>query len=93
MKRFKQPKTAITVPRKELERIKRDIAKETTEKACLLVLLAAIDEVGLNENQFCNIAMRSSRYANYIDGHIVELEDLRKSIEKNTGVKLKGRAT
>lgn len=50
MKRFKQPKTAITVPRKELERIKRDIAKETMEKACLLVLLAAIDEVGSTED-------------------------------------------
>lgn len=90
MKRFKQPKTAITVPRKELERIKRDIAKETTEKACLLVLLAAIDEVGLTEDQFCDIVVRTSRYATYIDDHIVDLEDLRKSIEKNTGVKLKG---
>ena len=93
MKRFKQPKTAVTIPRKELVEIKWQIAKETTEKASLLVLLAAIDELGLTEDQFCNIAERVSRYATYIDDHIVELEDLRKSSEKNTGVKLKGWAT
>ena len=90
MKRFKQPKTAVTISRKELTEIKRRIAKETTEKAMLLVLVAAIDELGLTENQLCEIATRASRYAGYIDDHLVQMEDVRKSIEKNTGVKLKG---
>ena len=76
MKRFKQPKTAVTISRKE--------------KAMLLVLVAAVDELGLTENQLCEIATRASRYAGYIDDHLVQMEDVRKSIEKNTGVKLKG---
>lgn len=90
MKRFKQPKTAITVPRKELERIKQDIARETTEKAMLLILAAAVDTVGMTAEQAINTYTTADRYAGYIDDHLARLLDLQKTIEKGTGIKMKG---
>lgn len=90
MKRFKQPKTAITVPRKELEQIKRDIARETTEKAMLLILAAAVDVIGMTDEQAIKTYKTADRYAGYIDDHLARLLDLQKTIEKGTGMKMRG---
>lgn len=90
MKRYKKPKTAVSISRKELTQIKRDIAAETTEKAMLLVLAAAVDTVGMSEQQVIDTFTTADRYARYIDEHLARLLDLQKAIEKGTGIKLRG---
>lgn len=90
MKRVKKPKTAITISKKELSRIKKEIADETTEKAMLLILAASVDTVGMNEKQVIDTFMTAERYAGYIDDHLARLLDLQKTIEKGTGIKMKG---
>lgn len=89
-RRKENPQKTIQIKPKQLEQIKKQIAKEATERAALLVLTAAVDELGLNEDQFCKIMVRTDRYASYIEQHLAKIEDLRKSIEKNTGIKLTG---
>lgn len=64
----KDPK--VTLSAKDLTKIKRDVTKEATDKACLME--------------------RTDRYAAYIDKHLVQMEDIRKTIEKQTGIKIMG---
>lgn len=86
----KPKKKQVTITATELNKIKRDITKTATDKACLILLAAATDELQLTEEQFCNIMERTDRYANYVDDHIAKMEDIRKSIEKATGISLRG---
>ena len=90
MKRFKTPKTAITLSQKQLRQMKKDLADEITEKAMLLVLAAAVDTVGMTEEQVIKTFTTADRYAGYIDQHLVRLLDLQKAIEKGTGIKMRG---
>lgn len=90
MKRFKSPKTAVTISRKELNKTKRQVAADVTEKAMLAVLAAAVDTVGMTDEQACKTYVMANRYARYIDEHIARLLDLQKTIEKGTGIKMKG---
>ena len=90
MKRFKKPKTAVTISKKDIRRLKKDIADETTEKAMLLILAAAVDTVGMTEKQVIDTFMTADRYAGYIDDHIARMLDLQKTIEKGTGIKMRG---
>lgn len=90
MKRFKQPKTAVTMSKKDIRRLKKDIADETTEKAMLLILAAAVDTVGMTERQVIDTFVTADRYAGYIDDHLARLLDLQKTIEKGTGIKMRG---
>lgn len=93
MKRAK-PKNAASkkyyVSEKQLNRIKEKVTKDVTDKVCLLFLVAAVDEVNLDEEGVCKLMERISRYAKHLDNHLVKMEDVRKSIEKSTGIKLKG---
>lgn len=93
MKRAK-PKNAASkkyyVSEKQLNRIKEKVTKDVTDKVCLLFLVAAVDEVNLDEEGVCKLMERISRYAKHLDDHLVKMEDMRKSIEKSTGIKLKG---
>lgn len=93
MKRVKtKPKKQkrITITPMQLNKIKRDITKVATDKACLILLAAATDELNLTEEQFCDVMVRTDRYAEYVDSHIAKMEDIRKTIEKSTGITLKG---
>lgn len=93
MKRAK-PKNAASkkyyVSEKQLNRIKEKVTKDVTDKVCLLFLVAAVDEVNLDEEGVCKLMERISRYAKHLDNHLVKMEDVRKCIEKSTGIKLKG---
>lgn len=86
----KKSNPSVTVTAKQLERIKRETAKAVTDKACLVVLAATVDELGLDEDQLCRIMERTDRYARYIDDHIAKMEDIKKTIEKSTGIILHG---
>ena len=93
MKRAKAKNSASKkyyLSEKQLEREKRKVTKDVTDKVCLLFLVAAVDELNLDEDGVCKLMERISRYAKHIDEHLVKMEDLRKSIEKSTGIQLKG---
>lgn len=93
MKRVKtKPKSQkrITITPTELNRIKRDIARSTTQKAMLLILLATADEKGLTDEEMVAVWNRADRYGGYIDKHIVKLRQLQAFLEKVTGAKLEG---
>lgn len=88
--KIKKQKKQIVITETELNKIKRDITKTATDKACLILLAAATDELGLTEEQFCKVMERTDRYAGYISNHIGKMEDIRKTIQKNTGIELRG---
>lgn len=93
MKRVKtKPKTQkrITLTVTELNRIKRDVTRTTTQKAMLLILLATADEVGLTDDDMVAVWTRADRYGGYIDNHIVKLRELQKALEKATGTTMEG---
>lgn len=84
----KNPK--VTLTESKLESIKRDATKDATDRACLVLIAAAADELGLNEDQIIDIMIRTDRYANHVDDHVIRMEDIRMSLEKSTGITLKG---
>ena len=92
MKRVKtkKKKPHITITQAKLERIKYEVTKDATDRACLILLCAAADEVGLDEDQIIKVMIRTDRYARSVDDHLVRMEDIRKSLEKNQGISLKG---
>ena len=93
MKRAKAKNAASKkyyISEKQLARIKDKVSKEITDKVCLLFLVAVIDEVHLDEDGVCKLMERISQYSNYLEDHLIKMEDVRKSIEKNTGIKLTG---
>ena len=90
MKRFKPPKTAVSLSRKELNRIKAEIASDTTEKAMLLILAATADTIDMTDDQVCEVYETAKQYGEYIDTHLVRIIDVQNTIEKRTGIKLKG---
>lgn len=93
MKRAKAKNTASKkyyISEKQLERIKQKVSKEITDKVCLLFLVAVIDEFDVDEDDVCKLMQRISRYTNNFEQHLFKMEDVRKSIEKSTGIVLKG---
>lgn len=84
MKRVKKPKqNKVTLSREEL----RQMCNEQVEKAFLLMATAAADELGLTDDQLTDIAERSARYAEYIDDHVLRLNEVSEILEKNTGIR------
>ena len=93
MKKAKAKNTASKkyyISEKQLERVKQKVSKDVTDKVCLLFMVAVVDELKLDEDGVCRLMERISRYTKHIDEHLVKMEDLRKSIEKSTGIQLKG---
>ena len=91
MQRVKKPKKKqITMTQAEIDRLKNKVSYEVTNRVTLLILAAVVDELGTDDEQICNIVKRTNRYADYIKEHYVHMEDIRKTIEKGTGVKMKG---
>lgn len=78
------------ISEKQLARIKDKVSKEITDKVCLLFLVAAVDEMQIDEEDVYKLMQRISRYAKHLDEHLIKMEDMRKSIENNTGIKLTG---
>lgn len=87
MKRAK-PKKQKSVTLKESD--VRKIRVEAVDKACLIFLAAMCDELKCDDEQMCNTMERVQRYAHYIDSHLAQLADIQKTIEKNTGIMMKG---
>ena len=84
MKRVKRPKqNLVSLTRDEL----RSMCNEQVEKAFLLMATAAADELGLTDEQLTAIAQRSARYAEYIDDHVIRLNQVSEILEQNTGIR------
>ena len=93
MKRAKAKNTASKkyyISEKQLERVKQKVSKDVTDKVCLLFMVAVIDEFKIDEDGVCKLMQRISRYTKNFDEHLFKMEDVRKSIEKSTGIQLKG---
>ena len=93
MKKAKAKNTASKkywVSEKQLERVKQKVTKDVTDKVCLLFMVAVIDELKIDEDGVCKLMQRISRYTKNFDEHLFKMEDVRKSIEKSTGIQLKG---
>lgn len=93
MKRANKPKQRgqkYLVSEKQLERIKSKVTNDATNKALLLFLAAAADEIGLTDEQVCNVFETANRYGRYIDEHLVKIRQLQETIEKGTGIKIAG---
>ena len=89
MKRVKRQKQAVVhLKAGELARIKQECTEDAVEKACLLILTAAADELGLTDEQACNVMVRCERYANYIEQHQARMDDLSEALLKQ-GITLK----
>ena len=84
MKRAKKPKQErVTLKRSEL----MEMCNEQVRKAFLLMATAAADELDLDEDQLVSIAERSARYAEYIDDHVIRLQEVADILEKNAGIR------
>ena len=92
MKRVKiKPKNPrVTLTKSEIKKMKWDATKEATDKACLIILCAMADELDLDDEQICKVMKRTDRYTRSVKDHLVHMEDIRKSLEKNQGITLKG---
>ena len=89
MKRVKKPKQkTITLKAGELAKIKQQCTEDAVEKACLLILTAAADELKLTDDQACKVMVRCERYANYIEDHKARMDDLSEALLK-AGITLK----
>lgn len=83
MKRAKKPKQKrVTVNREEL----KAICNEQVRKAFLIMMTAAADELDLDSDQLVAVAKRAERYAEYIDQHVMRLDEVGRILEKNAGI-------
>lgn len=87
MSKGKQP---IKLTLAQVNRIKEQAVKEAVDKAFILLLLAAHDAHGLDDDQLCEIAKTADRYAGYVDDKLVRLREVQEILEKNTGIKYIG---
>lgn len=90
MQRAKIKKKKVQLTASELNKLRREITKNATDKACLILLAAVADELSIDDDQLCNIMSRTNRYASYVSNHIAKMEDIRKTIQNKTGITLKG---
>lgn len=65
----------------------KELCSEQVEKAFLLMATAAADELDLNDEALIQIAQRAARYAEYIDDHVIRMNQVSEMLEKSTGLK------
>lgn len=90
MAKAKKPKTRrprYEVSEKQLRKIKQEVSREAVEKTCLLSIAVMADRLNLSEDEICTIAEDISRWAQYLDDHVLKLEEVAAVIEKKTGIK------
>ena len=90
MAKAKKPKTRrprYEISEKQLRKIKHDVSKEAIEKTCLLSIAVMADRLNLSEDEICEVAEDISRWAQYLDDHILKIEEVAGIIEKKTGIK------
>lgn len=61
------------------------ITHEAVELACILMLAAVNDTVGITEKQMIAAYETANRYGDYLDQNIAKVTDVLDSIERHTG--------
>lgn len=89
-KKKKPKKKKVVMGTSEIDKLKRDISNQLTDKMGILIMVAAMDVVGLNDKQVGEIIERTNRYSDYISQGKVSWDDMKKAIERGTGVSMKG---
>ncbi len=90
VKKKKPKKKKVVMGTSEIDKLKRDISNQLTDKMGILIIVAAMDVVGLNDEQVGEIIERTNRYSDYISQGKVSWDDMKKAIERGTGVSMKG---
>lgn len=83
---MKERKRVLT--ESQLRKEKKKAAKDATDSAMLIMLLAAQDELKLSEDQCEAVLVRAGRYTSYYEDHLVRMRDIAETMEKQTGMKL-----
>lgn len=92
MKRVKKPKpNKVTLTAKEIAKLKQEVTEEAVGTASLLYMTAMKDEFGYEFEEVERVFVRATRYARYIEEHVASMKDLAKTLEKDTGIKIKWR--
>lgn len=93
MRRAKKSKPDIrrkyTLSEKQLQKIKKEVEEEAVSLTAQLYL-AALAEMGWDEDQIADLFETVSRYAQYVDDKIVKLREVQEIIERKTGITIKG---
>lgn len=89
-KKKKPKKKKVVMGTSEIDKLKRYISNQLTDKMGILIIVAAMDVVGLNDEQVGEIIERTNRYSDYISQGKVSWDDMKKAIERGTGVSMKG---
>ena len=82
-KKIRRPRYEIS--EKQLKKIKYETANDATQKACLLCIAAMADTLNLNEDQICEVAEDITKWACFLDDHIVKIGEIADVIKKKTG--------
>lgn len=88
VKNKRDVRVKYTLSDKQLKKIKADVTAEAVTKTGMLYL-AALAEMGWNEDQIVELFETVSRYAQYIDDHIVKINQVQEIIERKTGIVVK----
>jgi hypothetical protein len=74
---------------KDIDRLKNDVCKEAVQRATLVTLTAVSDIMGADDDTLCKVMETTSRYCEYLDDHLVRIEDVRQALIKGTGLDIK----
>ena len=75
---------------KQLENIKREVAKDVNSKSCLLCIAAMADHLNLTEDEICETAEVITRWASYLDEKIISINEIAEIIKNKTGIEFGG---
>lgn len=84
MKRFKKPKKNHTLTPAEI----KDIGDRSVGMAALLYMTAMKDEFDMSMEDLTKIFVRASRYAEYLDAKLVDMQNIADDLYKSTGIKI-----
>ena len=90
MKRTKKKKDIrqkYMVSEKQMQKMREEVATRATSITGILYL-SALAEKGWTEDEIVELFETVSRYVNYIDDHLVKLEQVQEIIERRTGIKI-----
>lgn len=93
MKRTKKKKDIrqkYMVSEKQMQKMREEVATRATSITGILYL-SALAEKGWTEDEIVELFETVSRYVNYIDDHLVKLEQVQEIIERRTGIKIECR--
>ena len=88
MKRVKKPKGNSKLSSKERARIVVYVTKKLFPRFAALLLTAVADVTGADRDTLNKIIDTTNRYAGYADDGLIDVEDIKESVEKNLGRKL-----